>query len=170
MAKTKTKEVKSFESIAELIATSRMQDKDKYPEFFDRKFYGDIDFKIRPWQDEGILFTPVINLFGESSLLHQEADGYVDIKCISLYLGFLFYGITIRIGFKYLPVKNFKEEVQYHDDYWEVYDNYMDNFKKEYIKEPVKKQPKKKEIKKDSTKFVNKKNTKSTKQKKNGKV
>lgn len=169
MAKTKHNQ-EHLKDLAKLIATSRMEDKDKYPEFFNKKFYGDIDFKVRDWEDDGILFTPVVNLFGESSFVHQEGDRYVEVKCTSLYLGFLFYGIVIRLGFKYVPVENFQEEVQYHDDYWEVYDTYMENFTKDDVQEPVKKQPKKKEIKKDSTKFVNKKNTKSTKPKKNGKV
>lgn len=162
--------MKSLQSAARLIATCRMQDKDKYPQFFNKKLYSDLDFKVRPWEDEGILFTPVLNLFGESSFVHEEGCGYVDVRCTSLYIGFLFYGITIRLGVKYVPVQNFNEEVEYHDDYWEVYDNYIDNYKTDYIQEPIKKEPKKKEIKKDSTKFVNKKNTKSTKPKKNGKV
>lgn len=162
-----------MKSLAELIATSRMQNIEKYPEFFKKKIYSDLSFKVRAWDDEGILFTPVVNLFGESSFIHEDKNGYVDVKCTSIYIGFLFYGITFRLGFKYVPVDNFKEEVQYHDDYWEIYDEYVNNFEKdmEYEKEkPVKKQAKKKEIKKDSTKFVNKKNTKSTKPKKNGKV
>jgi hypothetical protein len=172
MGKTKVtqQKMKSLQSAAGIIATCKMQDKDKYPQFFEKKIYSDLDFKVRPWEDEGILLTPVLNLFGELSLAHQKGYGYIDVRCTSLYIGFLFYGITIRLGIKYVPVKNFKEEIEYHDDYWKAYDSYIDSYKPDHIQKPVKKEPKKREIKKDSTKFVNKKSTKSTKPKKNAKV
>lgn len=155
---------------ASLIAYSRMDNYKKYPQYFKKRFKIQLDGDVRTWEDFGILFLPTFNLYGEQRFEDNNDDSFVPYNCVSLYIGFLFYGLIIRFGILYPKVENFKEAIEYHDDYWEYWDGWMDLYKKPKVIEAPKKKAKKKEIKKDSAKFVNNKSTKSTKPKKNGKV
>jgi hypothetical protein len=163
-------QMKSNRNTAFMIASSRMDDYEKYPQFFKKKFKVQLDWDLRRWEDFGILFLPTLNLYGEKRFDNLKNESFVPYNCVSLYIGFLFYGLILRFGIRYEKVENFKEEIEYNDDYWEYYDSYMDLMTKSKVIETPKKKAKKKEIKKDSAKFVNNKNTKSTKPKKNGKV
>jgi hypothetical protein len=155
---------------AGMISYARMDNPKKYPQYFKKKFKIQLDGDVRRWEDFGILFLPTFNLYGEKRFEQHKDESFVPYDCVSLYIGFLFYGLIIRFGILYPKVDNFKEAIEYHDDYWEYWDGYMDLFKNNKVVEAPKKKAKKKEIKKDSAKFVNNKTKKSTKPKKNGKV
>lgn len=159
-----------YKKTASLIAHAKMDNPEKYPELFKKKFKSQTEFSVRQWEDYGMLLLPNINIFGEERFESVNGEHFIPYKCVSIYFGFLFYGLVFRFGFLYKKVESFDDQIEYHEDYWDNYDLFMDSIADKFIVEAPKKKAKKKEIKKDSAKFVNNKTKKSTKPKKNGKV